>query len=114
MRLNSGEHEAEAREKLMPRAEREVRANILLEHLSSQLAVEVEDEEPWRRESPRLWNLQAHRPIEPEGVFRAIRKSRIPTGQLQRSQTLEKLVESAEITEVHPIERSLGVAQVCS
>ena len=98
MRLNSGEHEEEAREKLRPRAEREVRANILLEHLADQLEVAVDDEAVAAEVSKIVESAgeQAERARE---YFANPANSESLRGQLQRAQTLEKLVAAAEITD---------------
>ena len=98
MRLNSGEHEDEAREKLRPRAEREVRANILLEHLAEQLEIAVDDEAVATEVSKIVESAgeQADRARE---YFANPTNSESLRGQLQRARTLEKLVEGAEITE---------------
>lgn len=98
MRLNSGEHEDEAREKLQPRAEREVRANILLEHLAEQLSVAVDDE-GLAAEVSKIVESAGEQADRAREYFADSANSESLRGQLQRSQTLEKLVAAAELTE---------------
>jgi trigger factor len=98
MRLNAGEHEDEAREKLRPRAEREVRANILLEHLAEQLSISV-DEEALAAEVSKIVESAGEQADRAREYFADPTNSESLRGQLQRSQTLEKLVAGAEITE---------------
>ena len=98
MRLNSGEHEDEAREKLRPRAEREVRANILLEHLADQLEIAVDDEAV-AAEVSKIVETAGEQADRAREYFANPTNSESLRGQLQRTQTLEKLVAGAEITE---------------
>ena len=99
MRLTSGEHEEEAREKLRPRAEREVRANILLDHMASQLELAVDDDALGDEvakivESAGAQADRAREHFAEDGNRESLR------GQLLRARTLEALVEKADVTEL--------------
>ena len=89
---------SKAREKLRPRAEREVRANILLEHLAEQLEIAV-DEEAVATEVSKIVESAGEQADRAREYFANPTNSESLRGQLQRARTLEKLVAGAEITE---------------
>jgi trigger factor len=99
MRLTTGEHEEEAREKLRPRAEREVRSGILLDHMAAQLEVVV-DEEAVTAEVLKIVESAGPQADRAREHFAEESNRDSLRGQIQRSRTLGELVEKAEITEV--------------
>jgi trigger factor len=99
MRLTSGEHEEEAREKLRPRAEREVRAGILLDHMAGQLEVVI-DEEAVTAEVLKIVESAGPQADRAREHFAEESNRESVRGQLQRTRTLAELVEKAQVTEV--------------
>ena len=99
MRLTSGEHESEAREKLRPRAEREVRANILLDHMAAQLDVSVDDD-TLGDEVGKIVESAGPQADRAREHFADDANRESLRSQLQRARTLEALVEKANVTEV--------------
>jgi FKBP-type peptidyl-prolyl cis-trans isomerase (trigger factor) len=94
-------HEDEAREKLRPRAERDVHAKLLLDRAGAQLGIEVGDDELADQIGKILAAAGQHREqirdryAEPK-VRDALRSD------LRRARTLERLIASADVTEVEP------------
>jgi trigger factor len=101
LQLTSAMHEDEAREKLRARAERDVHARVLLDRVGTQLGVEVPDEELADQIGKLLAAAGQHREhlrdryAEPH-VRDALRSD------LRRTRTLERLIGSADVTEVEP------------
>lgn len=101
LQLTSAAHEGEAREKLRPRAERDVHARLLLDRAGAQLAIEVGDEELAEQIGKILAAAGQHREqlreryADPH-VRDAFRSD------LRRARTLERLIASADVTEVEP------------
>lgn len=99
LQLSGPEHEAEAREKLRPRAEREVRRDLLLDVVARQLDVRVTDEElaeqigqvvaSGGRHADRLREHYAH-----DHARDALR------AEMTRGRTLEQLLSRADVREV--------------
>lgn len=107
LQLSSREHEKEARDKMRPRAEREVRRDLLLDVIAKQLGIEVSDEDladqigrivaSSGRHAEHLREHYAH-----DHARDALRS------EMVRSRTLERLLASADVTEVEPREGRQG------
>jgi trigger factor len=107
LQLSSREHEAEAREKMRPRAEREVRRDLLLDAIAKQLGVEVGDDEladqigrivaSGGKHAEHLREHYAH-----DHARDAVRS------EMVRGRTLERLLASADVTEVEPRDAGSG------
>lgn len=101
LRLTSAMHEDEAREKLRPRAVRDVHARLLLDRIGVQLGIEISDDELAEQVGKILAAAGQHREklrehyAEPH-VRDALRSD------LRRARTLERLIASADVTEVEP------------
>ena len=101
LQLTSATHEDEAREKLRSRAERDVHARLLLDRIGAQLEIEIGDEEVAEQIGKLLTAAGQHREklrerySEPH-VRDALRSD------LRRARTLERLIDSAVVTEVEP------------
>jgi trigger factor len=101
LQLTSATHEDEAREKLRPRAERDVHARLLLDRVGAQLGIEVSEEELAEQIGKVVAAAGQHREklreryAEPH-VRDALRSD------LRRARTLDRLIASADVTEVEP------------
>ncbi len=101
LRLSSAEHETEAREKLRPRAERDVRAGLLLDVLAGQLEVEVGDDELAERIGRVLAAAGSHREQMREHYAQEHARDAVRS-ELRRVKALEKLVGLAAIDDGEP------------
>lgn len=99
LQLSSAEHEAEARGKLRPRAERDVGVGLLLDALASQLGVEVSDEDLAERIGRLLAAAGRHAEKLREHYAHDHARDAVRS-DLRRAKALEKLVESAAIRTV--------------
>ena len=99
LQLTNSEYEEEAREKLKPRAEREVASDLLLDKLADQDGVEVSDEELAEQigklvASGGKNSEQLREHYEHDHARDAVRS------QMKRSRTLERLVGLADVKDV--------------
>ena len=103
----SDTHETEAREKLRPRAEREVRRDLLLDVVGRQLDVRVTDEEL----AEQIGNIVAsggkHADRLREHYAHDHARDAVRT-EMTRGRTLERLVSLADVTEVDAREATSG------
>ena len=107
LQLSGPEHETEAREKLRPRAEREVRRDLLLDVVGRQLDVRVTDEEL----AEQIGNIVAsggkHADRLREHYAHDHARDAVRT-EMTRGRTLEQLVARADVTEVDAREATSG------
>lgn len=99
LQLSAPEHEAEAREKLAPRAERDVRVGLLLDALVRQFGVEVSDDDLAERigrivASSGRNHEQVREHFSHEHARDAVRS------EMLRARALEKIVSGADIRDV--------------
>jgi trigger factor len=94
LQLSSEEHEAEAREKLRPRAERDVGVGLLLDALSNQLGIEVTDDELAERIGRHVAAAGRHAEKLREHYAHDHARDAVRS-DLRRAKALEKLVDSA-------------------
>lgn len=107
LQLSGPEHETEAREKLRPRAEREVRRDLLLDVVGRQLDVRVTDEEL----AEQIGNIVAsggkHADRLREHYAHDHARDAVRT-EMTRGRTLEQLVSRADVTEVDARDATSG------
>jgi trigger factor len=96
LKLSSEEHEREARDKLRPRAERDVRVGLLLDAVADQLAVEVGDDELAERIGRLLAAAGRHREQLREHYAHDHARDAVRS-EMRRAKALEKLVQNADI-----------------
>jgi trigger factor len=101
LQLTSATHEDEAREKLRPRAERDVHARLLLDRIGAQLGIEVADEEVAEQIGKLLAAAGQHREHLRERYAEPYVRDALRS-DLRRTRTLERLIGSADVTEVEP------------
>lgn len=99
LQLSSSEHEAEAREKLAPRAERDVRIGLLLDALVGQLGIEVSDEDLAERIGRILASAGRNRDQVRDHFTHDHARDAVRSEML-RARALEKIVATAVITDV--------------
>ena len=97
MRFTSGPHEDEAREKLKPRAEREVKAGLVLDRIGEQLALKVEDDAV-DAEIERLTASAGKRAAEIRTHYREASARSSLRARLLRGRAIEALVARADVT----------------
>ncbi len=107
LQLSSHEHEKEAREKMRPRAEREVRRDLLLDAIAKQLGIEVSDEELAEQIGRIVASSGRHAEHLREHYAHEHARDALRT-EMVRSRTLERLLASADVTEVETREGGQG------
>lgn len=98
LQLASDEHETEAKEKLAPRAERDVRVGLLLDALVRQLGIEVSDEDLAERIGRILASAGRHRDQVREHYQHEHARDAVRS-EMQRAAALERVVERAAVRE---------------
>ena len=96
LQLASEEHEAEAKGKLAPRAERDVRVGLMLDALARQLDVEVSDEDLAGRIGRILAGAGRHRDQLSEHYRHEHARDAV-RAEMRRSAALEQLVARAAV-----------------
>ncbi|MFM7143096.1 MAG: trigger factor, partial [Alphaproteobacteria bacterium] len=96
LQLASNEHETEARGKLLPRAEREVRVGLLLDALARQLEVEVSDGDLAERIGRILAGAGRHRDQLREHYQHEHARDAVRS-EMRRAAALERAVERAAV-----------------
>jgi len=107
LQLNGPEHEAEAREKLRPRAEREVRRDLLLDVVARQLDVRVTDEELAEQLGRIVASGGKHAEQLREHYAHDHARDAVRT-EMTRGRTLEQLIARADVQEVDAREPEAG------
>ncbi|MBM4242353.1 MAG: trigger factor [Deltaproteobacteria bacterium] len=107
LQLSGPEHEAEAREKLRPRAEREVRRDLLLDAVARQLDVRVTDEELAEQLGRIVASGGKHAEQLREHYAHDHARDAVRT-EMTRGRTLEQLVARADVEEVDAREPEAG------
>lgn len=107
LQLSGPEHEAEAREKLRPRAEREVRRDLLLDVVARQLDVRVTDEELAEQIGRIVASGGKHAEQVREHYAHDHARDAVRT-EMTRGRTLEQLVSRADVKEVDAREATSG------
>jgi trigger factor len=98
LQLASTDHETEAKEKLLPRAERDVRIGLLLDALARQLEVEVSDEDLAERIGRILASAGRHRDQLREHYQHEHARDAVRS-EMRRATALERIVERAAVRE---------------
>lgn len=101
LQLSSRDHEAEARDKLRPRAEREVRRDLLLDVVARQLGIEVGDDELAEQIGKIVASGGKHAEHLREHYAHDHARDAVRS-EMRRARTLERLLASADVTEVEP------------
>jgi trigger factor len=101
LQLSSREHEAEARDKMRPRAEREVRRDLLLDAIAKQLGIEVGDDELAEQLGRIIASGGKHAEHLREHYAHDHARDAVRS-EMVRGRTLERLLASADVTEVEP------------
>jgi trigger factor len=101
LQLSSTEHEKEARDKLGPRAEREVRRDLLLDAIAKQLGVEVSDDELAEQLGRIIASGGKHADHLREHYAHDHARDAVRS-EMSRGRTLERLLERADVREVEP------------
>lgn len=99
LQLSSAAHQEEAREKLRPRAEREVRRDLLLDVVARQLDVQVSDEELAEQIGRIVASGGKHADHLREHYGHDHARDAVRT-EMTRGRTLEQLIARADVTEV--------------
>jgi trigger factor len=98
LQLTSHEHEDEVREKIRSRAEREVRAQLILDALAGQLDVTIGDDELAERIGQIAAAAGDHREQVREHYAHEHARDAVRS-EMRRSRTLERLVSLADVSE---------------
>ncbi len=101
LQLSSDEHETEAREKLLPRAERDVRIGLLLDALARQLSVDVSDEDLAERIGRILASAGRHRDQLREHYQHEHARDAVRS-EMRRAAALDRVVERAAVRDGAP------------
>ncbi|HEY8514919.1 MAG TPA: trigger factor [Candidatus Binatia bacterium] len=101
LQLGGPEHEAEAREKLRPRAERLVRRDLLLDAVANQLAIEVTDDELAEQIGRIVASAGKHADHLREHYAHDHARDAV-RADMRRARALERLVERADVREGEP------------
>jgi trigger factor len=107
LQLSGPEHEAEAREKLRPRAEREVRRDLLLDVVGRQLDVRVNDEELAEQIGRIVASGGKHADHLREHYAHDHARDAVRT-EMARGRALEQLLSLADVKEVDAREADPG------
>lgn len=99
LQFSSHDHEHEAREKLRPRAEREVRRDLLLDEAAKQLEIAVSDEELAEQIGRIIASGGKHADHLREHYGHDHARDAVRT-EMARGRTLEQLLARADVTEV--------------
>ncbi|MEW6269984.1 MAG: trigger factor [Thermodesulfobacteriota bacterium] len=101
LQLSGPEHEAEARDKLRPRAERQVRRDLLLDAIARQLGIEVADEELAEQIGRIVASGGKHADHLREHYAHDHARDAVRS-EMRRARALERLVERADVKEGEP------------
>jgi trigger factor len=101
LRFADEEREAEARDKLRPRAERDVHASLLLDALAEQRGIAVNDEDLAEQIGKIVTAAGKHRDRLRE-LYRDAHAREAVRAEMRRTRALEQVVTDADVTEVAP------------
>jgi trigger factor len=107
LQLSGPEHETEAREKLRPRAEREVRRDLLLDAVARQFDVRVTDEELAEQIGRIVASSGKHAEQLREHYAHGHARDAV-RAEMTRGRTLEQLVSRADVKQVDAREPTPG------
>jgi trigger factor len=107
LQLSSHEHEHEARDKLLPRAEREVRRDLLLDAVARQQGIAVSDDELAEQIGRIVSSAGKHADQLREHYAHEHARDAVRS-EMTRGRTLEHILSLAEVTDVETRDAGAG------